>query len=63
MKETNFFVNLTAEVIDMNRPRTIYFCSRKGAPSRIDTGFGDHNNIQSEIHSKYAMKKWHPKNT
>ena len=52
-----------AEVIDMNRLRAMYFCSRKGDPYRIDTGFGDHHNLWSEIPSKHAMKKWHPKYT
>ena len=57
------FVNLMEEVIDMNRRRYMYFCSRKGAPSRIYTGLGDHHNIRSDISSKHAMKKWHPKYT
>ena len=52
-----------AEVIDMNRQRAMYFCSRKGDPSRIDTSFGDHHNLWSDIPSKQAMKKWHPKYT
>ena len=52
-----------AEVIDMNRQRAMYFCSRKGDTPRIDTGFGDHHNIRSEIPSKYDMKKWHTKYT
>ena len=52
-----------AEVIDMNRRRDMYFCSWKGGPSRIDTGFGDHHNIRSEIPSKHAIKKWHLKYT
>ena len=57
------FVNLMAEVIDMNCWRTMYFYIQKMDPSRIDTGFGDHHNIRSEIPSKHAMKKWHPKYT
>ena len=57
------FVNLMAEVIDMKRRKAMYFCSRKGDPSHIDTGFGDHHNLRSEIPSKHAMKKWHLKYT
>ena len=63
MKEKAFFVNLMAEIIDMNRQRAMYFCTQIKDPSQIDTGFGDHHNLRSEIPSKHSMKKWHTKYT